>query len=125
MKLGIAYLAAFATLTILDALWLGIVSRSFVQSEIGHLFGDRIIWWAAALFYILYAGAIVYFAVSTSSTLGGALARGAALGFVAYMTYDLTNLATLRDWPVLFVCVDVAWGTFATAIAALVAFALL
>lgn len=122
MKLLLPYLAALIVLIVLDGIWLGFVTKSFVQAEIGHLFGDNVIWWAAALFYVLYAAAIVYFASSSSSSIVEALMRGAILGFVAYMTYDLTNLATLRDWPVLFVLEDVAWGTIATAIAALVAY---
>lgn len=125
MKFLPSYAAALAALLALDAIWLGLVSKNFAQAQIGHLFGDRIIWWAVALFYLLYAGAVVYFASAPASSLRNAFVAGAALGFVAYMTYDLTNLATLRDWPVLFVCVDVAWGTFMTGIAAMAAFAVL
>jgi uncharacterized membrane protein len=122
MKFLLPYVVALAALGLLDALWLGLVTKNFVRAEIGHLFGDHIVWWAVVLFYLLYAGAVVYFAVAPGASIADVLMRGALLGFVAYMTYDLTNLATLQGWPVLFVLEDVAWGTVMTAFAAAVAY---
>lgn len=118
MKLLLVYGAALATLGLLDAVWLGLVTKSFYTQKIGHLFGDTVVWWAVILFYLLYAGAVMYFAALPAQDLPGALLRGALLGFTAYMTYDLVNLATLRDWPLSFAAVDVAWGTGMTALAA-------
>jgi uncharacterized membrane protein len=75
---------------------------------------DPIVWWAAILFYLLFIAGIIFFAVLPGLDAGSwtkALALGAAFGFFAYMTYDLTNLATLRGWPITLVVVDIAWGT--------------
>jgi uncharacterized membrane protein len=74
-------------------------------------------WPAAVIFYLIYILGIVLFAIQpalAADSLQKAVLLGAALGFFAYATYDLTNLATLKDWPVLLVVVDIAWGTFLT-----------
>jgi uncharacterized membrane protein len=75
---------------------------------------DPIVWWAAILFYLLFIGGIILFAVLPSIDAGSwtrAFMLGAAFGFCAYITYDLTNLATIRGWPITLVVVDIAWGT--------------
>ena len=76
---------------------------------------------AAIVFYLIYAAGVVFFAVRPAVQSGNwsdALLRGAALGFLAYATYDLTNLATLRNWPVSVTLADLVWGTLLTAVAA-------
>ena len=76
----------------------------------------------AILFYLIHALGIVVFPLQMASSWTNALLYGALFGFFAYATYDLTNLATLRGWPVAITVVDLAWGTFATALAAVAAF---
>ncbi len=115
------YIAALVVLLGLDALWLGVIAKSFYANELGHLFRSSPLWLPIALFYILYAVAIIYFAVPTSGSLLKGALLGAALGFTAYMTYDLVNYATIKDWPLTVVLVDMLWGTFITMCAALVA----
>jgi uncharacterized membrane protein len=101
----------------IDLVWLAVVAKNFYRQHIGHLLSADVNWPAALLFYAIYLGGIVFFAVKPAFEAGGAaraLAYGAAFGFVAYATYDLTNQATMRDWPVLVTVVDLAWGTVLT-----------
>jgi uncharacterized membrane protein len=99
---------------LIDLVWLGVVARDFYRSQIGSLMADPIVWWAAILFYLLSIAGIVFFAVLPAIDAGSwtkALMLGAAFGFFTYMTYDLTNLATLQGWSVTLAVVDIAWGT--------------
>lgn len=114
------YVVALLALGVLDLVWLTL-TKSFYTAQIGHLFASKITWWAVIAFYLLYAGAVVYFAVLGTESPVQALVAGALLGFTAYMTYDLVNLATLAGWPLRFVLVDVAWGAVITAAAAYLA----
>jgi uncharacterized membrane protein len=116
----------FLTLVIflgLDAFWLGLVAPKFYRSQIGHLMADKASLPAALLFYLLFIGALVYFVVApgTEMPMREVFLRGAFFGLVTYATYDLTNLATLRDWPLLVTVVDLIWGTGLTAVASIVA----
>jgi uncharacterized membrane protein len=84
---------------LIDLVWLGVVARDFYRSQIGSLMAEPVVWWAAILFYLLSVAGIVFFAVLPAIDAGSwtkALLLGAAFGFFTYMTYDLTNLATLR-----------------------------
>jgi uncharacterized membrane protein len=118
MQLAIAYLATLAVFAIIDTLWLAVVARGFYQAELGSLLAPEVKLWAAILFYLVYSAGIVVFAVMPAiraESLVTALVMGALFGFFAYATYDLTNLATLRDWPLRMTLVDIAWGTLITA----------
>jgi uncharacterized membrane protein len=98
---------------LIDMLWLGVVAKSFYQSRIGHLLGE-VQWGAAILFYFVFLVGLTIFATYpaiTSGKISTALIYGALFGFFTYATYDLTNLATLRDWPLSIVIVDILWGT--------------
>jgi len=102
----------------IDLVWLGVVAKGFYQKYIGHLLSPDVNWAAALLFYAIYIAGIVFFAIKPALEGGGAiraLTYGAALGFVAYATYDLTNQATMKDWPALVTVIDLAWGTVLTA----------
>jgi uncharacterized membrane protein len=102
-------------------LWLGAIAKPIYQQAIGHLLAARPNVGVAVLFYLLYPVGVVIFAVSRQhmgSTWGVTLAMGALFGFFAYATYDLTNLATLRDWPLRLSLIDIAWGTVVTAASA-------
>jgi uncharacterized membrane protein len=101
----------------IDLVWLGVVARDFYQKYIGHLLAPAVNWPAALLFYAIYIGGIVFFAVKPAletGSAGRALAHGALFGLIAYATYDLTNQATMRDWPVLVTVIDLVWGTVLT-----------
>lgn len=98
----------------LDSLWLGIIAPAFYRQHIGHLLAVQPNWYAAALFYLIFIGGLVYFAVLPgaldASPRIGAL-RGAIYGLVTYATFDLTSHAMFRDWPAVVTVVDLLWGT--------------
>lgn len=110
------FLTTLPLLIVLDFLWL-MVADDFYNAFIGYLLVDRVFWPAAFLFYVLFALALIIFVLEPAlkaRSLKKALVLGAFLGFTAYMTYDLTNLATVRDWPLFLSLIDIAWGTLAS-----------
>ena len=120
MKLLLPYLAIVAVMIALDVIWIGIVARPLYTRGIGHLMAEHPNFVAAIAFYLLYAIGLMAFVVlpRAPGDWQMAAAWGAAFGFMAYMTYDLTNMATLRDWPLALSFIDVAWGCVATGLAA-------
>ena len=110
-----AYLAGLAVVGALDLLWVGVLARPFYQARVGHLMGD-VRWLGAVLFYALYPAGVLYFAGKPG--LSRAALDGAFLGLVVYGTYNFTNLALLRGWPLSVCAVDIAWGCALTAAAA-------
>jgi len=120
MKLLLPYLAIVATMMVLDVLWIGVLARPLYQRGIGHLMAEQPNFVAAAAFYLLYAAGLMAFVVLPRAPGDWPLAAawGALFGFMAYMTYDLTNLATLRGWPLGLSVLDTAWGCVATGLAA-------
>jgi uncharacterized membrane protein len=120
MKIKLYFMALFIFLCI-DALWLGLVAPGFYRSQIGHLMAETPNLYAAGIFYLLFVGALMYFVIEPSWRTGAmrdAFFRGALFGLVTYATYDMTNLATLRNWPLLVTVVDLAWGTMLSAVTA-------
>jgi len=112
------YLGMLVVFLALDAVWLGLVAKNMYQKGIGHLMTENIVWAAAGVFYLLYLVGIWYFAIRSSESLLQSMANGAALGVLCYATYDLTNWATLREWPAYIVAGDLLWGAFITAVCA-------
>lgn len=117
----IAYLVTAIIFFVVDFIWLGYLARGFYLDQLGELMAEPIrVGWAAA-FYLMYVAGIVWFAIRPALASGDfktAALNGAILGFLCYATYDMTNIATLRDWPVRMSLVDMAWGTLLTAAAA-------
>jgi uncharacterized membrane protein len=108
------YIIAFLIFLAIDALWLGLVAPKFYKSQIGHLMSEKPNLIAALIFYLIFIVGVVYFVVNPAIEAGSiskVLISGALFGFIAYATYDLTNLATLRDWPITVTIVDLIWGT--------------
>jgi uncharacterized membrane protein len=104
-----------------DAIWLGVVAKGFYAASLATLLADRPNFAVAGLFYAIYIlGIVVFVALPAceAGSWGRAAIRGALFGCVAYAAYDLTNLATLRNWPVALTMVDIAWGAFVTAVSA-------
>ena len=117
MKLKLYFLTLFIFLGI-DMFWLGWVAPKFYKSQIGHLMAETANLPAAGVFYLLFIGALVYFIVGPAigaEEIRNVILRGGLFGLVTYATYDLTNLATLRDWPLLVTVVDLVWGVVLTA----------
>ena len=108
------YLLTIPVFFAIDMVWLGYAAKNFYQTRLHHLLSPEVNWPAALLFYFVYIVGILFFAVRPGLE-AGSLARtclyGALFGFFTYATYDLTNLATLRDWPLAVVGVDIAWVT--------------
>ena len=94
--------------------WLVLVAKKFYQEQIGFLMKPDINWFAAIIFYLLFIAGLVIFVISPAVEKHSwvhALLFGALFGLITYATYDLTNLATLKDWPLLVTVVDLIWGT--------------
>ncbi|MCG2787200.1 MAG: DUF2177 family protein [Anaerolineae bacterium] len=119
------YLVSLAAFLAIDLLWLGLVARSFYQQQLGFIMAPSVNWFAAVIFYLLFLVGILFFVVVPgleSGSLKATLLRAAVFGLITYATYDLTNLATLKDWPVLLTVVDMLWGTVLSVSVSLVGF---
>lgn len=98
----------------LDMVWLGVVAKTFYTKQIGFLMTPKVNWAAAILFYLLFLAGLVVFVIAPAVEKDSwmrALRLGALFGLITYATYDLTNLATLKDWPLALTMVDLIWGT--------------
>jgi uncharacterized membrane protein len=121
---GYGYGAALLVMGVLDALWLGVIARELYRREVGELMAAQVRILPAALFYLAYPAGLVALALQPQpESMSMAAWRSALLGLVAYGTYDLTNMATLRQWSVTLTLADIAWGAFASALAGTAAFA--
>lgn len=110
------YVATLAVMVILDATWLGIVAKDFYKKHMGDMLEFNIV--PGILFYLMYAAAVVYFTTRRAKPNWQTVALDSALlGFTAYATYDLTNLATIRNWSLKMALADMAWGTLVTTVA--------
>lgn len=108
------FFITFALFMVVDLIWLGLVAKKLYRNQIGFLMADRTNWVAAILFYIFYIVGISFFVIYPALAKASwqyALLVGFLFGAVTYMTYDLTNLATLKGWPMLLTVVDILWGT--------------
>lgn len=122
MSMIAAYVAAALVFFALDFLWLGVIAKDFYAGALGPWLRPSPNLAAAAVFYAAYVAGVLYFAIMPAWRDGGwqtALVSGALLGLLAYGTYDMTNLAVMKDWPLKMALADMAWGTALTAVAAL------
>lgn len=107
------YAIALPVFFAIDMIWLGLVAKDFYRGQIGMLMKSNINWTAAILFYLLFIVGLVLFVITPAVEKGSwtyALLFGALFGLITYATYDLTNLATLKDWPLWVSIVDLGWG---------------
>ena len=113
------YFAALAIFLVLDMFWLLVLARNFYQQQIGQYMRPDPNLYAAGAFYLLFIAGLLYFAIlpGAHAPLHAAL-RGAFFGLLTYATYDLTNLAIMRDWPLLLTLVDLLWGSALCAVVA-------
>lgn len=112
------YLITLPVFFAIDMLWLGIIARNFYQTQIGHLLRPSVNWTAAIIFYLMFIAGMIIFVISPALEKGSwthALIYGALFGLITYATYDLTNLATLKDFPVTVAIVDMIWGAVLSA----------
>ena len=125
MTYVVAYIATAVVFLGLDALWIGRIALPMYRQELGSLLLDKPNLPIAGAFYLLYVAGIVILAIVPALGEGGwvkALLMGAVLGLVAYGTYDMTNLATLKGYTVKIALVDLAWGTALTAVSATIGY---
>jgi uncharacterized membrane protein len=125
----IKILSGYALTTIvffvIDIIWLGVIAKDIYQKYLGSFLTDQVNWVAAVIFYLLYIVGILVFAVYPGVQKESALVAlllGAFLGVIAYATYDLTNLATLKNWPIQIVFIDIIWGAVLTGIVSISSF---
>ncbi len=124
-----AFISSFVAMTVIDALWLGLVAPKFYKEHIGFLMADKPNWFAAAAFYVIFVVGITVFVVypgwQNSTGLVKVALMGALLGLVSYATYDLTNQATIKNWPYIVTIVDLAWGAFLSGTVSVIAVSIL
>ena len=109
----------------IDLLWLGVVAKKFYRSNLSHILSDEVNWKAAIIFYLMYICGILFFAVRPAIASGSwrqAVLFGGLFGFFTYATYDLTNMALIKDWPLAIVVVDIIWGVCLCALVAYLSF---
>jgi uncharacterized membrane protein len=109
------YGIAFVVFFVVDLIWLGLVAKDLYNKEIGSLLKPDVNWAAAIIFYLLFILGLVIFVINPSveaGSLAKAMMLGAFFGLVTYATYDLTNLATMRDFTLKITLIDLTWGTF-------------
>ena len=118
-----AYLSSLLAMLVIDGMWLGITMKRFYAARIGHLLAESAKLGPAAVFYLLYILGVTLLVVTPAlreqAGLHKVFLAGALLGMMAYGTYDLTNQATLKDWPLTVTIVDLAWGTLLTGMVSL------
>ena len=115
----IRFFTALITAAVLDALWLGVITKSLYQKMIGHLMAEKVNFIAIAFFYPLFAATILFFvvqpAIAGDWSIGRIALVGGFLGLALYGTYDLTSQAIIKNWPVSITIIDIAWGIVITA----------
>jgi len=110
---------------LIDFLWLGLIAKPFYDRHLGYLLRGQVLWWAAILFYLLFLLGLVVFVIAPaveSGSLSKAVLLGLFFGFITYQTYELTNYALIRDWPLIVVIVDIAWGMVLSSLVSAVTF---
>lgn len=119
LKLIISYLLTTVVFFAVDMAWLGFIAKDLYKKYLGSFLSEQVNWPAAIIFYLLFIAGIFYFAILPAvekNSLAKAVVAGALFGFFTYATYDLTNLATLKNWPLTIVFIDIAWGALLTAV---------
>jgi uncharacterized membrane protein len=116
-KMIISYLLTTLVFFVVDMLWLGLIAKNIYRKYLGALLSETVNWAAALIFYLLFIAGIFIFVIYPSiekQSPGRAVVLGAIFGLITYATYDLTNYATLKGFPINVVIIDLIWGTFLT-----------
>lgn len=119
------YLITLAAFFVIDMIWLGLVAKKFYRDQLGFIMAPKVNWPAAIVFYLAFIVGLIYFVTYPAILRDSgvyAFFSGAFFGFICYATYDLTNLATLKNWPLKVTLVDLAWGSTLSAILSLIGF---
>lgn len=121
-----SYLISVFVFFLADMVWLGKIAKNMYADKLGYLLGP-VNWVAAVIFYLLFLVGLNYFAITPAiknNSFNLALLNGAFFGFITYATYDLTNLATVKDWPLSITLIDMAWGTALGALTSVITYKL-
>ena len=119
------YFITLAVFFVIDLTWLGLIAKNLYSQQLGFIMKENVNWIAAVSFYLIFIIGIVYFVVNPAVINDNwkyALFAGMLFGFVSYATYDLTNLATLKDWPLKITIIDLIWGTTLGGLTSIVSF---
>ncbi len=119
------YLIALVVFFVIDIIWLGFIAKDLYRENLGHLMRSSTNWPAAIIFYSFYIAGLIFFVVNPAlekNSIIYALLSGALFGFITYATYDMTNLATLKDWPLKITIIDIIWGTALNGLTASISF---
>lgn len=114
MKFLTQFLVVLVVFFAIDIFWLGVLARNLYAKYLGFIMAPNVNWAAALLFYVIFIIGVMVFVLQPAlekQSLMHAFIMGAFFGFVTYATYDLTNLATLKDWPITITIIDLIWGT--------------
>ena len=121
----LSYILTLIVFLMVDLTWLGFIAKGVYNKYLGGFLSDNVNWTAAIIFYFIYVIGILIFVVYPAinkDSVWHAISMGALFGILAYATYDLTNLATLKGWPVQIVIIDIIWGGVLTLIVSLSGF---
>lgn len=113
------YLLTILVFFLVDIVWLGVISKNLYKNYLGHLMAPKVNWTAALIFYALFIAGLVFFVINPAlakESLVYAILAGGFFGLITYGTYDLTNLATIKDWPLNITIIDLIWGTVLNAL---------
>jgi uncharacterized membrane protein len=119
------YFVTLIAFFVIDMVWLGLIARTIYRNYLGFLLASTTNWFAVVLFYLLFILGILVFVVLPGlkdNSLKATLLRAVLFGLVTYATYDLTNLATVKNWPVLITVIDLAWGTILSVLVSYISF---
>lgn len=108
------FFITFAVFMTIDLIWLGVVAKNLYNKYLGYIMTKNINWIAAVVFYMIFVGGLLMFVIYPAlarDSIQYLILYGMAYGFITYATYDLTNLATLKDWPIEITIIDLIWGT--------------
>ena len=119
------YFITLAVFFVIDLTWLGLIAKNLYSQQLGFIMKENVNWIAAISFYLIFIIGIVYFVVNPAIINDNwkyALFAGMLFGFISYATYDLTNLATLKDWPLKITIIDLIWGTSLGGLTSIISF---
>jgi len=119
------YLIVLGVFLLLDSLWIGVIAKKFYAKKLGYLMAEKPKLIAALAFYLLYIFGLMVFIINPALAQNSgqfALLYGGLLGMIAYATYDLTNLATVKQWPMSITIIDIIWGSVMTAMTCFISF---
>ena len=121
------YFIALPVFLVIDLIWLGFIAKDLYAKHLGYLMTTNINWISAIIFYLLFIVGIVIFVVTPAINKGSlmdALLYGALFGLITYATYDLTNLATIKSWPIFITIIDLIWGSTLSALVSVITYSI-